>query len=244
MSDEILGEFLERPDDDELAFVHYEQQFRRQMENAVKDSEESSVYNHFVQSYINHVLAVARALDLQILNNWLHQPQQAGLQQNFRQVRFDIDGTVTEIKVRHAIMHRKLSVRLEKHLKEKVWEFVGKIKQVLEGGNIPVDRRERLMDKLNAFGKELDRTRTPMSAFADLAIEAADAAGEVEGKLRPIKGWIDSIAGLFREARVSEELRPMLPAPPRRIATHKAHATKAPSWDPPPKSDLDDEIPF
>ena len=35
MSDDILDAFSERPDDDELAFVHYEAMFRAQLDQVV-----------------------------------------------------------------------------------------------------------------------------------------------------------------------------------------------------------------
>ena len=90
-----------------------------------------------------------------------------------------------------------------------------------------------------------DRTR--FEAFAALVIEAAGVVGKVEKKLRPIQGWIDSIAKSLHEANALEDNRPRLPAPDKRVeAPRKRLAPPSDDrWAPtePPKTGggLDDE---
>ncbi len=250
MSNSLLDEYLERPDDDELAFVHFEAKFRAQRDRALRETEERGDSEHFVRSYINHILATVRALELALLERWVNNPKEAGRSENYREIQYDIDGTVVEIKVRHSILARKTSIKIDRSTKESIRDLVTKIKAVIESDGVALDRRERLMKRLNAFTMELDRTRTPMAAFADLAIEAAGVAGEVEAKLRPVRGWIDSIAGLLRAAKVFEEDHPALPPPPRKLGTvqpemsSQGSSKPSLSWDAVPRANLDDDIPF
>ncbi|MGD0185555.1 MAG: hypothetical protein ABSC25_09930 [Roseiarcus sp.] len=259
MSDGLVeDDFTNRPDDDELAFVHYEKLFRTPLETALaglKENEQDAYwdsYNHFKQTYINSVLATVKALDLQILEYWINNPAAANEHKNFKQIKYDIDGTITEIKVRHAQVVRKASVRLEPNTREKIRELINKIKITIEAIEIPLPRKEALMSKLNAFAAEVDRDRTKFEAFGALMIEAAGVAGKVERKLRPIRKWIDAIANVMHEARAVEDNHPRLPAPDKRIETPTKQIAP-PSGDlwvpppppPPPKSgDLDDDIPF
>lgn len=255
MSDGLVeDEFTNRPDDDELAFLHYERLFRIPLENELRHLQGETIdgywnsYNHFMQTYINNVLATVTALDLQILEYWINNPAAANEDKNFKQIKYDIDATITKIKVHHAQVTRKASVRLEGGAREKIRELINKIKLTIEAIEIPLPRKEALMSRLNAFAAEVDK-RTRVEAFGALMIEAAGVARKVERKLRPIRKWIDSIANVMHEARAAEDARPRLPAPDKRIEA-PAKQIGPPSrelWAPPkpPKAaDLDDDIPF
>jgi hypothetical protein len=253
----VEDEFTNRPEDDELAFLHYEKLFRGPLEKELAELQEDNrdgywnSYNHFMQTYINGVLAVAEELDIGVLAYWMNNPAAANDEKNFKQIKFDIDGAITKIKVRHAQSARKASVRLESGTREKIRELINKIKLTIEGIDIPLPRKEALMSRLNAFAAEVDKDRTRFEAFASLAIEAAGVAGKVEKKLRPIRKWIDSIANVMHEARAVEDgTRPRLSAPDKRIAPPNKQIAPpsgeiwAPETPPKPAGDLDDEIPF
>ena len=92
------------------------------------------------------------------------------------------------------------------------------------------------MGKLNAFAAEVDRDRTRLAAFGALIIEATSGAAKIERKLRPIRKWLDSVAGIMHEARVLEDARPGLPAPSQRIQAPPKRI--APPADKPPSGDL------
>ena len=117
MSDGLVeDEFTNRPDDDELAFLHYEKLYRAPLDKALAElrSREGDdywdSYNHFMQTYINQVISTVKALGLPLLEYWLNNLAAANDDKNFKQIRFDIDGAITEIKVRHAVVVRKASV--------------------------------------------------------------------------------------------------------------------------------------
>ena len=257
MSDELIeDEFTNRPDEDDLAFLPYEKLFRGPLEKELAGLQESerdtywNSYNHFMQTYINSVLATVSELGLDILEYWINNPAMANDDKNFRQIKFDIDGAITKIKVRHAQRVRKASVHLEGSAREKVRELINKIRLTIEAIDIPLPRKEALMSKLNAFAAEVDKDRTRFEAFAALMIDAAGVVGKVEKKLRPIRGWIDSIAKLLHEARALEDGRLRLPAPDKRIEAPRKQIAPpsgklwAPQEPSKPGGDLDDEIPF
>lgn len=146
MSDDLVGdEFTNRPDDDELAFLHYEKMFRAPLDEAIAQLRENEKdvywdsYNHFMQTYINSVLSTVKALDLGILQYWMSNPQISTNPEHFLQIRYDIDGVITEIKVRHAQRVRKSSVRLQPETRKKIRDLINKIKLTIDG----IDRHSR-----------------------------------------------------------------------------------------------------
>jgi hypothetical protein len=203
-----------------------------------------------MQTYINNVLATASELNVDILQYWINNPSESNESSNFRQIKFDIDGAITRIKIRHAQLIRKTSVRLELATREKIRELINKIKLTIEGIDLPLSRKEALMGRLNAFATEVDRDRTRFEAYAGLMIEAAGVAGKIEKKLRPIRRWIDSIANVLHEARAFEDTHPRLsgpdkrlPAPAKQIAPPSGGLWPKPGR-PKPGGDPDDQIPF
>jgi hypothetical protein len=251
----VEDEFTSRPEDDELAFLYYEKIFRKSLDEALSqlrtDNQDEywDSYNHFMQTYINHVIAVVKALNSELLEYWVNNPNSANESHNFTQIKYDIDAAITLIKVRHAEVVRKNSVRLEPATREKIRELINKIKLTIEGIELPLPRKEALMAKLNAFTAEVDRDRTRLEAFGALMIEAAGGLAKVERKLRPIRKWLDSIANVMHEARAHEDSSSRLPPPNKRIqAPPKQIAPPSDKlWVPkqPKASDvLDDNIPF
>jgi hypothetical protein len=264
MSDGLIGdEFSNRPDDDELAFLHYEKLFRGPRDEALAKLQEESrdgywdASNHFTQTSINQFIATVKALNIDILEYWVNNPGAANDEKNFKQIQYDIEAAIIGIKVRHVQIDRKSSVRLEPDAREKIRDLINKIKLTIYGIELPLPRKEAPMGKLNAFAAEVDRDRTRLAAFGALIIEAASGAAKVERKLRPIRKWLDSLAGIMREARALEGSNPGLPAPfqrlqapPKRIAPPADKPASGDLWAPPaapPKSnggELNDEIPF
>ncbi len=257
MSDGLIeDEFTNRPADDELAFLQYENMFQASLDKQVAQLREESgdgywnLYNHFMQTYINNVIATVKALDLPLLDYWIKNPAAANDENNFKQIKFDVYGIIIQIKVTHSRRLRKASVHLEGGPREKIRELINKIKLTIEAIDIPLPRKEALMSRLNSFAAEVDKDRTRFDAFAELIIEAAGVVGKVERKLRPIRAWIDSIAKLLRDAGTLEDSRSRLPAPDKRLQAPAKQIAPPSSelWAPPspPKTgdDLDDDIPF
>jgi hypothetical protein len=252
----VEDEFTSRPEDDELAFLHFEKMFRKSLDKALSQlrtgnhDEYWDSYNQFMQTYINQVLATVKALNSDLLEYWVNNPIAANDSKHFNQIKFDIDAAITGIKVRHAEVVRKNSVRLEPATREKIRELINKIKLTIEGIELPLPRKEALMAKLNAFAAEVDRDRTRLEAFGALMIEAAGGVAKVERKLRPIRKWLDSIANVMHEARAHEDSSSRLPPPDKRIQPppRQIAPPSGELWAPkePHKAGdvLDDNIPF
>ena len=93
MTDDLIeDEFANRPEDDDLAFVYYEKFFRKTLDKELAAIEANSTesyndsYSHFMQTYINNVLATLKALNIPLLEYWIENPSAANDQKNFREL--------------------------------------------------------------------------------------------------------------------------------------------------------------
>jgi hypothetical protein len=264
-SDLVEDVFANRPENDELAFLQYEKLFRDPLEAALANLQEETrdgywdSYNHFMQTYINQVIAAVKALEIDILERWVNDPSAANEPANFRQIKYDIDAAITGIKIRYAQIDRKSSIQLDSDTRNKIRDLITKIKLTIESVDLPMARKEILMSRLNSFAAEVDRDRTRLAAFGALIVEVATGTAKVERKLRPIRKWLESVAGVMHEARALEDTRASLAAPSKRIqppqrrisppsdgGTSKPWTSQnSPTTPPKPKgTSLDDDIPF
>lgn len=116
---------------------------------------------------------------------------------------------------------------------------MGQIREVIEAADLPTEKHDSLVSKLNDFEREVDRTRTAYQQFGAMTIGVFSLIGEGFEKLEPARRWIDSAANLIDKAKQFEaRMSPQLgaPKPPKRIAPPRPKESFS--------IDLDDEIPF
>lgn len=97
--------------------------------------------------------------------------------------------------------------------RERIRHYVEKIKIALEVADFPSDRREKLLEELNAFLAEVDKSRTSMQAVAAMWITVCSAVGEGFAHLEPARKWLDDIATIMGAAKAISHDVKALPAP-------------------------------
>jgi hypothetical protein len=154
-------------------------------------------------------------------------------------------GAIDHFKVRVLIDNARstlrFSVGLDSDEKEKLRNYVGEIKKVIDRSPLPQKKKDRLYNLINAFLAEVDRDRAPWDRFADLVIGLAHLGGEAAQELEPARKLIDSIARLLGRSKEFEDATSELSPP-----THPRNIPGPPKRLPPPKQrgEMDDEIPF
>lgn len=229
----------------EMALVVLETRFRAQLESKLESVDNNYGYNACVIEYMNHTLAAARALGLDLLNAWEVPPHTSNnsYADRFHDFTTAIDGFKVEIQIASARSRIYYSVSLDSSEKDKIRHFVQQIKTVVESSHLTPKRKDRLFDLINDFLAEVERERTGWDRFSELVIGIAHLGGEAAQELEPARKFIDSIARLLGRAKEFEDSALQIPPPsiPRQISPPK---DTLPS---PPKSsrdNLDDEIPF
>jgi hypothetical protein len=130
------------------------------------------------------------------------------------------------------------SVQFDPTTKAKVHHLLNQVREIFTKLEIDEKKREALISKLTDLDAEVDRNRTRFDAYAALAIEVADVAGEIVDRSK-ILDVLDAVARLFGVAKKEEATR-QLPAPnkPKQIEHQKKSAPR------PKQEEMDDDIPF
>jgi hypothetical protein len=237
-------ELVDLPDDPELAFVQCERRLRDRLFDNLKDSEGYDIASYKLQ-YINHVVAIARGLNLPLFDNYDVPTVEANIESFYTQFLQDVDHFTVQIRMRRARRLKLYSVALDGATKEKVRHYLGQIKIIVDDSKLSQRKKEALYTKINALADEVDRDRTRFDAAMALVLEVSTTGGEAVEKLEPARKWLDSIARVLGRAKEAENTATSrLPAPkerkriePPRRPTEEEKSTE--KFD-----DLDAEIPF
>jgi hypothetical protein len=230
----------------ELAFVYLERKLRDTLNDRLRslDREDGfDISNSYYIEYINHTIAAAKGLGLDILQNWKlpSHNQYQNISDIYRDFTADVDHYSFQMRLTHARHQEQYSVALDASEKRKIRHYVEQIKTIIEDSNLDTKKKEALFDQINAFLKELDRDRTRQEVFSDLFISIAHTFGEATKELEPIRGFIDSIARVLGYGKEREDSAPKLPPA-------RTKQIEGPKREDPPKGSgrrtTDDEIPF
>lgn len=209
ISDEDLANL---PEDRDLAFLQLEATLRVRLQNSAPHESGSAAAASYSE-YINGVLAIVEALELNILVNWKPQSITNSIFDAFPQFYMEVNNEIGKIKIRSLRRTQSYSVVLEPAGKEQIRHYIGRIKDIVDRLDVSDAKREALYSKINALTAEVDRDRTRFEAISALLIEAASTTGEVARKLEPIRRWIGSIAGVVAHTIERKEGTQKLPRP-------------------------------
>jgi hypothetical protein len=229
----------------DLAFVRLERKFREMLENNLERSDNGNTYNHCIIEYMNHTLAAANALGLDILE-FFPVPDQndtSNLTETYNHFRQVVDGYTVGVHIRNIRVGPSTSLPFDENEKKHIRAYVTKIKEIVDVSALEPGKKEALMNRLNAFLAEVDKDRTSMQRFQDFIMSLAKTTANATDELEPTWKWARLIAAIFGVRQDAENAK--LPPPPKRIEKPKQRL-------PPPaarrngsrRSDMDDDIPF
>lgn len=224
----------------EMAFVRLERKFRAAYETNLSNSDSNGGYNHYTIEYMNHVVAAARALGLDLLDFWALPPEKEVYDQ-YQKFRHEVDNYTVQIQIAHIRSGPKNSVALDPSEKKHLRAYADAIKDIVDKSSLRPAKKERLFDKINAFTAELDKDRTPLQKFNDIILSLANTGGEAAEELEPAWKWVKLGAAILGVRQETEQTK--LPTPPKKLEPPKRQLA------PPPKKigrfeSMDDEIPF
>lgn len=200
------------PDEPELAFLAFEQaardHYQRRMANRGDEHQDG-----IMLEYLNNVVAAAEELEIEDIKDVEIPTFQTMGYDKFVEFRTKVDFFRTKINIRYVAKQKRGSVKLDSVAKSKIHHLIDQIREHIERSDLPEDKRDSLLRKLNDFAKAVDQNRTALQAAMGIYLYVCAGIGAGVESLRPVKELIDSVAGLLGKAKEAEEAFERLPAP-------------------------------
>lgn len=237
-----MNPYEELSEDDHVAFLQIEKEFRGQMDIMLE--ERNLNWDHITAEYMNKTLAAASALNIDALDGFSVNTRDADEhRENVGDFMRAVDSIIVQMRIMNSRARNSMTVGLNEAQKTKIHRLIEKIRAEVEGSSTPEGKKDKLFDILNNLAKEVSKNRTRYERFADLARSLAGLSGDIEREgARPWWPWFEKIMGLINDAKEAE---PQLPKPPdiKKIEPPRRELPK-PSGGYDDSRDLDDEIPF
>ncbi|WP_153366438.1 hypothetical protein [Rhizobium sp. ICMP 5592] len=232
-------EFDHLSDDDEVAFVAMVENFDDQLHEQLERANQNTDTRTFLLDYMNSVLAVARALNIETFNSWTT-PDYDETYDIYARFSLFVKSYVLQLKLRKNRSSKTSSVELDAATKKRIHNLVAQIREAIENSDLDERKQNSLFDKLNKFEADVDRVRTPFDNGMRMAIEIHHVV-EKYAKTLPINGFLDRILAILGAAKEKEPEPPALPRPDEK---KRIQGPRKQIEGPKPSRNLDDDIPF
>lgn len=241
MSESIYDDL---PEDHEKAFVYLERQFRVQLDDSLRDNDQSNYDAYCKRKYMSAVIAAAKSLEIPGISDYTAPYDDRGVWDAFEGFETDVMNLTIQIEINHARRRKKYSVAFDSAAKQKVRHYIEQIRTAIEQSDLQQGKRDAIFKKLSELTLEIDRDRSRFEVIADTIRSAARLSGDVEREgAEPWWKWVKLIFGEIDDAK-DKESQTSLPAPQewKRLEPPRKQL-------PSPKErragrSFDDEIPF
>ena len=228
----------------DMAFVRLERKFREILEQNLESSQSGGASDHFIIEYMNHTLATAEALGLDFLDFYsVPEENSSNVYEDYKRFRQTVDGFTVRVQISHIRLGPAHTVPLDADEKKHLRAYVTRIKEIIDSSSLVVAKKERLLDKLNAFLIELDRDRTALQKFNDVILSLANTGGEVANEMEPAWKWAKLAAAVLGVRQETEQAKQLTP-PPKKLEQPKRQLPPPVKKSGNTRADLDDDIPF
>jgi len=235
-------------DDDQIAFLQLEHEFRTQFET---DMEDGDNWNWYAPDYMSKVLAAARQLNIEALDAYqtpIGNTLDGGVFSTFMR---DVDYIKVQIRIMSSRRVGKMKVGFTAEQKTKLHGYIERMRQEIQQSETNENKKDAIYKILANLNDEISKDRTKYERLADLARSLAGLSKEVEREgAQPWWKWFKLMAGVVDDAKENEPKLPPVQETKRIEAPRKelpkpmdsgGHNSNKSGGN---ESELDDEIPF
>jgi hypothetical protein len=237
------SDYLELPEDPELAFLKLEKSFRGQLQARLDDADNDSPYNQWYIDYVNSTLGAAIGLGINYFNDTVIP---SSLERNFdyhgyiSDFRTKVDLYVIQIRIKHSRRAKHYSVPLDSATREKIRHHLNQLKDITRQLEISDLKRDAILKKIIGLEAEIERDRTRFELAMALIIEGSNAVGVAGEKTTKWRELIDSITRLLGKAK-EKDVQGLPPPDDHKQIEPPKKQLPPPSGKP---REIDDDIPF
>lgn len=205
----IIDDYAELPEDPELAFVYLEKKERKELWELL-DSSNGYSATDFKMCYVNRVMAYHEALNISALQRPKLYRGSQDFEIEFDQFLDEVQYVVTVAELSHArrLQEIRVVVSLTPDLRQEIQEYIGKIRELIRPLDLTDEKKETIMNKIDALSNEIERDRTKVEALTAVTLEIASTAGRAAKELKHVKDLLDTVQNLLGVAKnFSEKLK-------------------------------------
>ncbi len=232
-------EIDELPEDSEAAFMQFVNHASKRLDetyrNASFDNDEGQwqVYHEAKYRYKNIILAAARSYGIEPFASMEVPSLKEFSDADYRQFEFDLDHYLTQILLGSS---NKDSVALSDKDKDRIRQYTYNLRNAVEKAQMPQDKREALLKKLDIFETELEKKRISLLEISKISFAIFAAPGAAWSSVDIIHKLTTNILQIVGEAKAEEDEAKRLKTSTQRILVAPRKATEAVLFE--------DEIPF
>jgi hypothetical protein len=234
------------PPGDEPAFTYIAKVAHAWLMEQLRDSSDDdwNVREETQFLYVNTVLNAAKRYNIQPLCNYSVPKRSKFATEQYRDIKNDIDGYLTQLILSGVEARREFSVEMAEPSKTRIRTLVAKVRECLDRLDIKDTRRDALHAHLDRFEAELNRRRADYAVIAAIAthILAGVAGGACDAAVSKLMSDMLQIVGVEKQDEV-ERAAALPAAEPMRQLVHIRSAEGEAARER-FTADLDDEIPF
>lgn len=238
-----MNPYEDLSEDDHVAFLQLESEFRSELEEMQQDS--NSNWQYITADYMNKTLAAANALGVDALSGFsVNTRDRDEHSENFNEFLRAVDNVIIQMRIANSRTRNAMSVGLSGAQKTKIHHFIEKIRAEVQTSTATPQKKENLYGILARLAQEVSKDRTRYEKFAELARSLAGLSADVEREgARPWWPWFEKIMGLLDDAKEAE---PKLPKPPeiKKIEPPRKEIPNPDAGHANGQKGSDDEIPF
>src|ERR1043166_2742924 len=170
------------PDDEELAFLKLEREYRDRCESdafdAKRNEENGYVPSDIYLRYMRQTTAIAQELKLDILEEQSRIPSAENFSlSDYRDFIGQVDYHRTVFQLRQARRAKGFSVRFDNNTKRIITHHLNQVRELILSLEVDEWKKESLLTCLNNLQAEVDKDRSGYDVFAAFVIEAAGVLG-------------------------------------------------------------------
>lgn len=225
-------DYLDLPEDPELAFLHLERVFRDKLQKRMDAGNNNSPYEDYYTDYVTDTCAAAEALDVGPQEWRRIELDRDNYYAQYRDFAASAQKFTLTLRIKHSRRAKQYSVPLDTKTRSEIQDYLTKLRELANKLEIPSWKRSSLLSKISELAAEIERPRARFEVVASFLLETASVAGQMGEKLEPWRKWIDSISRLLGAAKEDEAKALPAPEKPRELPA------------PDKLAELDDEIPF
>lgn len=208
--DKEINEYVDLPDDPEMAFAVLQQRKCADLERKWNSDEGPSWVEE--RRYFDTLIAFDEVHDLEILTDFRNPPSdKSSFSEFFDGFCRHAEISSQKIKMeaaRRVKMGAQTIIVLDATAREAIHALINAIREKLNELALSENKRESLFNKLNAFAAEVDRNRTRTEAFLSFAVDVTRTAGAVTEEIKPLQQTVDRVLDLIEKADKWHEALP------------------------------------